>query len=78
MENTEELVKATIEKVRPYLQADGGDVQFVKLEDGVVYVQVHGACLGCASLDMTLKEGVEQIVMDEVPGIKSVELYNEL
>lgn len=64
----------SIEKIRPYIQRDGGDVEFVKLEDDIVYVSVHGACLGCSSLDETLKEGVEAIILDEVEGIKEVRL----
>ena len=70
-------IEKTIEKVRPYLQADGGDVEFVKLEDDIVYVKVHGACVGCMALDMTLKEGVEALILDEVEGIKEVKLYDE-
>lgn len=67
-------VEKTIEKVRPYIQNDGGDVQFVKLEDDIVYVSVHGACVGCMALDYTLKEGVEALLLDEVEGIKEVRL----
>lgn len=73
----EEKIKAvekTIEKCRPYIQADGGDVEFVKLEDDIVYVRVHGACVGCIALDFTLKEGIEAMLMDEVEGIKEVRL----
>lgn len=75
--NKDKKIKAvinSIEKIRPYIQRDGGDVEFVKLEDDVVYVSVHGACLGCSSLDETLKEGVEAIILDEVEGIKEVRL----
>ena len=68
----EEAVIRCIEKIRPFLQRDGGDVEFVKLEDDIVYVRVYGACLGCMALDYTIKEGVEAIVMDEVEGIKEV------
>ena len=68
------LVKKTIEKVRPYIQNDGGDVEFVRLEDDIVYVSVHGACVGCMALDATLKEGVEALILDEVEGIKEVRL----
>ena len=67
-------IEKTIEKVRPYIQNDGGDVQFVKLEDDIVYVSVHGACVGCMALDYTLKEGVEALILDEVEGIKEVRL----
>ena len=68
------LVKQTIEKIRPYLQRDGGDVEFVSLEDDVVYVKVFGACVGCLSLNETLKDGVMDLILDEVPGIKDVRL----
>ena len=78
--NTEEkiaAIKKTIEKCRPYIQADGGDVEFVKLEDDIVYVRVHGACVGCMALDATLKDGVEALLLDEVEGIKEVRLVDE-
>ena len=68
------LVKQTIEKIRPYLQRDGGDVEFVSLEDDVVYVKVFGACVGCLSLNETLKDGVMALILDEVPGINDVRL----
>lgn len=76
-ETKEIAVKKVIDKVRPFLQADGGDVEFVRLEDDIVYVSVHGACLGCSSLDETLKGGVELLILDEVEGIKEVRLANE-
>lgn len=76
MDNKEKeiAIKNCIEKIRPYLQNDGGDVEFVKLEDDIVYVKVHGACVGCLSLDLTLKNGVESLILDEVPEIKEVRL----
>ena len=73
-EEKEKLIIKTIEKCRPYIQADGGDVEFVKLEDDIVYVSVHGACVGCMALDATLKDGVEALILDEVEGIKEVRL----
>lgn len=69
------LILKSIEKVRPYLQRDGGDVEFVELtDDNIVYVKVYGACVGCLMLDQTLKDGVMSIIMDEVPEIKDVRL----
>ena len=68
------LIEKTIEKVRLYIQNDGGDVQFVRLEDDIVYVSVHGACVGCMALDYTLKEGVEALILDEVEGIREVRI----
>ena len=70
--NPEEEVKKVIHKLRPYLQRDGGDIEFVNYDNGIVYVQMHGACAGCSMLDVTLKEGVEQILIEEVPGVIEV------
>ena len=74
MEEKIEQVKQAIEKIRPYIQRDGGDVTFERLEDDIVYVRVHGACLGCSALDLTIKDGIEAIILDEVTGIKEVRL----
>ena len=71
--NQEEEIKKVIHKLRPYLQRDGGDIEFIKFEDGIVYVQMHGACAGCTMLDDTLKDGVEQILIEEVPGVLEVQ-----
>ncbi len=69
-----EKVKQVIDQVRPYLQADGGDIQFIELtEDNVVKVQLQGACGSCPYSRMTLKSGVEQAVKRALPEIKSVE-----
>ena len=62
MENIEEQIKTVIHKLRPYLQRDGGDIEFVEFKDGIVYVKMLGACAGCTMLDETLKDGVEQIL----------------
>ncbi len=77
MEEKTALIEKCIEKIRPYIQRDGGDVEFVKLEDDIVYVSVYGACVGCGLLEETLKEGIEAIILDEVPDIKEVRLYDE-
>ncbi|MDO4500720.1 MAG: NifU family protein [Erysipelotrichaceae bacterium] len=78
MENEEKiaLVKKTIEKIRPYILNDGGDVEFVSLEDDIVYVNVLGACVGCGALEFTLRDGIAALILDEVPGIKDVQLAN--
>jgi Fe-S cluster biogenesis protein NfuA len=55
------------------LKADGGDVELVGVEDGVVKVRLQGACAGCAMSQMTIKNGIEKILMKEIPGVKSVE-----
>ncbi|KIX14896.1 NifU family protein [Dethiosulfatarculus sandiegensis] len=69
-----EQVEAALAKIRPALQRDGGDVSLVDVTpDGVVKVQLQGACGGCPMSQMTLKMGIEKVVKQEVPGIKSVE-----
>ena len=68
----EEVAKA-LEKVRPALQADGGDVELVDVRDGIVSVKLTGACGGCPMSQMTLKEGIEKTIREAVPGIKGVE-----
>jgi len=77
METKEELTKkviSVIEQIRPYLQADGGDIAFVNLtDDNVVNVELQGACGSCPYSKMTLKNGVEEAVRKAIPEIKSVE-----
>ncbi|WP_291318221.1 NifU family protein [Desulfonatronospira sp.] len=69
-----EQVQEVLEKIRPSLQADGGDVELVEVtEDNVVRVQLQGACKGCPMSQMTLKNGIERLIMQELPQIKSVE-----
>lgn len=67
-----EKVAAALEKARPALQADGGDVELVDVKDGVVTVRLTGACGGCPMAGMTLKMGVERMVRKEVPEIKEL------
>ena len=73
MENMEEQIKNVIHKLRPYLQRDGGDIEYVDFKDGIVYVRMLGACAGCTMIDDTLKDGVEQILMEEGPGVLEVQ-----
>ena len=69
-----EKVELALNKVRPALQADGGDVELVEVgEDGVVKVRLKGACGGCPMSQMTLKMGIERILKKEIPEVKSVE-----
>lgn len=66
-------VAAVLELIRPSLQADGGDVRFVDVdEDGVVSVELQGACKGCPMSQMTLANGVERILKERVPGVTRV------
>ncbi|QVK21164.1 NifU family protein [Mycoplasmatota bacterium] len=73
MGEAEKQIKELINKIRPYLQRDGGDVKFAKFEEGVVYVELLGACVGCASSDITLKQGIEAIILEEIPSVLRVE-----
>ncbi|MBL7212492.1 MAG: NifU family protein [Desulfobacteraceae bacterium] len=69
-----EKVEGALQKVRPSLQADGGDVQLVDVgDDGVVKVKLMGACGGCPMSQMTLKNGIEKILKESVPEVHSVE-----
>ena len=73
----ENKVKNVIEQIRPYLQADGGDINFVELtNENVVNVELQGACGSCPFSRMTLKNGVEEAVRKALPEIKSVEAIN--
>jgi len=67
-----EKVESALDKIRPALQADGGDVELVDVQDGVATVRLTGACGSCPMSTMTLKMGVERVVMEEVPEIKEL------
>lgn len=68
-----EKIEAALKKIRPSLQADGGDVELVEVtKDGVVKLRLTGACGHCPMSQMTLKNGIEQILKQEVPGVKEV------
>jgi Fe-S cluster biogenesis protein NfuA len=71
--DTKKLVEQALEKIRPMLQRDGGDIELVEVTDGVVKVRLTGACKGCPMSQMTLKQGVEKLLMKEVPGLKEVQ-----
>lgn len=67
-------VEAVIERIRPAVQLDGGDVELVEVTgDGVVKIRFHGACVGCPSSSMTLHMGIERNVREKVPGVTGVE-----
>jgi Fe-S cluster biogenesis protein NfuA len=71
--DTKKLVELALEKIRPMLQRDGGDIELVEVNDGVVKVRLTGACKGCPMSQMTLKQGVEKMLLKEVPGLKEVQ-----
>lgn len=68
----ENRIKEIIEKIRPYLNQDGGDVKFIKFENGICYVKLSGACAGCMFADMTLQNTVEEMIISEVPEVIKV------
>ena len=68
-----EEVQRVIDRIRPNLQADGGDVELIDVgDDGVVKVKLTGACRGCPMAQMTLKNGIEKVLKQEVPAVQAV------
>jgi Fe-S cluster biogenesis protein NfuA len=72
-ESVETRVKAALAEIKPQIQADGGDIDLVAIEDGIVKVRLRGSCVGCPMSALTLKAGVERIIKQQVPEVKSVE-----
>ena len=66
-------VEKSLQKIRPMLQADGGDVELVDVVDGIVKLRLQGACAGCPGAQMTLKMGVERQLKQDIPELKAVE-----
>lgn len=80
MENKAEVkIQNILNRIRPYLQKDGGDAEFLSFDQdtGIVYVRMLGACAGCGSLDSTLKDLIEAILLEEVEGVIGVENVEE-
>jgi Fe-S cluster biogenesis protein NfuA len=73
VEDITQAVQQALAKIRPMLQRDGGDIELVEVTDGIVKVRLTGACKGCPMSQMTLKQGVEKLLMKEVPGLKQVQ-----
>lgn len=73
----EEQIIDTLEKIRPFIQRDGGDITFDSFIDGVVYVNMLGACEGCAMVNDTIEAGVGILLKEEVPGVIDVKLSSE-
>ena len=71
-EETVREINRVLDKIRPYLNSEGGDLQFVDFVDGVVYVRMLGACVGCGSIDYTLKDGIEALLVEYVPEVIEV------
>ena len=72
MKEQEQKIIEIIDKLRPFLISDGGNIEFVKYENNIVYIKMMGACANCQMLDFTLKEGIEAAIMNEVPEVSEV------
>jgi Fe-S cluster biogenesis protein NfuA len=72
MKDIENKIIEVLERLKPYLRNDGGDITFIKFEDGIVYVKFLGACSHCAMLDITLRDGIEAALIEEVPEVVKV------
>lgn len=72
IKNNEQKIIDIINKLRPFLINDGGNIEFIKYEDNIVYIKMSGACSNCSMLDFTLKEGIEAAIKDEVPSVIEV------
>jgi Fe-S cluster biogenesis protein NfuA len=71
-EEMKDKVQKALDKIRPHLQADGGDVDLVEVKDGIVKLRLKGACGGCPMAAMTLKNGIERALKEEIPEVKEV------
>lgn len=68
----EEQIKQVLSKIRPFINRDGGDFEFIKFEEGVVYIKMLGACIDCMLVDSTIKDGIEAMLIEEVQGVEQV------
>lgn len=76
-EETIEQIQDILNQLRPYIHQDGGDVEFVDFHDGIVQIRLLGACVGCGIADVTVKQGIEQALIEEVPGVIGVDDITE-
>ena len=72
MKDTKTKILEIIDKLRPFLINDGGNIEFIKYEDNVVYIKMMGACANCQMLDLTLRDGIAAAIMNEIPEVKDV------
>lgn len=72
MDKIEKRIIEVIDKIRPFLINDGGNIEFVKYEDGKVFVKMLGQCRNCSIMDVTLKEGIELALINEIPEVTEV------
>ncbi|MGN0973142.1 MAG: NifU family protein [Bacilli bacterium] len=72
MDKTEEKIIEVLDKIKPFLESDGGNLEFVKYEEGNVYIKLSGACSHCSMIDYTIKDGIEATLVEEIPEVVSV------
>jgi len=68
----EEEIISILDVIRPYINGDGGDVEFIRFENGIVYIRLTGACQGCASADITINEGIKDLLVENIPDVVDV------
>lgn len=74
MSDIEIKIISVIDKIRPFLLSDGGNIEFVKFENGIVYVRLLGSCANCMYVDNTIEDGVEMTLINEIPEVVKVEV----
>jgi len=72
MKEREKKIQEIIDKLRPFLINDGGNIEFIKYENDIVYIRMMGACANCQMLDLTLRDGIAATIMNEIPDVKDV------
>lgn len=70
--NTEEKIKDLIDSIRPYLNMDGGDIEFIEYKDNYIYIKLYGACTDCLMQDDTINDGLLNMIQEEVPEVKGI------
>lgn len=77
-ENIVDQIKKILNKIRPYLNAEGGDLEYIDYKEGIVYIKMLGACIDCGALDSTLKDGIETLLIENVPEVIEVRNVSSL
>ncbi len=75
-EEIELKIISIIDRIRPFIVSDGGNIEFVKYADNIVYIDLTGACKDCSMIDVTLKDGIEEIITNEIPEVKEVRIID--
>ena len=72
MNETIQKIETLINKIKPFLISDGGNIEFIEYKNNIVYVKLLGACAQCEMIDITLKDGIEQLIINEIPEVEKV------